>query len=340
MKIIESWGVSKIERYYSKMDNQIVKYDSIYELFQSHILTKYTILAFLIGFGLTVPLIFIELRLDIFNISTPNVYHILIYLITLVVLVFLEFYLLFSLGLYTIAYYARHLYYIRGDMHITQKEFIAMLSRTVMELPEDNIIRYNINHNEYRDKDIILITFIYKLKVIVSNILLKFITKQLLTRSGLRVYSAYIASIGTGLWDAITFYKTIKHSQYKIMARYSILYLIETKIDTLSQSHNIKAILARYYHYNEYNNNIDLLLGKIFEYHPFDYTKESFLSGDTMDNANQNLLIFIFSLKEKLHNKREKKIIKALCRDKEIKSLRYALANGDLDYLKEFIDTI
>jgi hypothetical protein len=347
MKFLEVFGINKIEEYYKKIENRnknAKKYFSIESLFSSSHLKFMVFLAFLIGFGLTIPLIWLELKLDIFNFSSINYLNLTIYLFSLTILIFLEFYLLFILGFYTIAYIIYHLKYF-DEMHIsaiTQCDFLALFSRTIMELPEEKEKgeKFNINHHELSNKDLLIFSLFYKMKVVASNFILKFLSKRILTRSSFRVYSPYIAAVGTGAWDAFVFHKTIKHAKYKIMVRYTIQQLIVHKKSLITNEHNIKAILARYHHYSEYNNNLSYLLSTISQYTEIDYTKDDYLDEKTYIQCNKNLLILLFSFKESIHNKYERKLINSIASISQIKVLRTALSSGDIKYINTFINSI
>jgi len=162
--------------------------------------------------------------------------------------------------------------------------------------------------------------------------------KRVLVKSSFRVYTPYIATLGTGIWDAIVFYKTIKHSQYKIMVRYTIDYLLLHKKALLLQDANIKAILNRYYYYGEYSNNLDYLLTQLLQSTNRHYTKESYTKIHISQTCHPQLLLLIYAFKEKLHTKKERQIIKSIDRDKTIFTLKKALKNGDTKKIRDFIE--
>ena len=340
MKILEDWGTKKIQIFYKYLQKNPTKFTSATELFKSKKLIYFSAIAFMIGFVLTIPIIYIELKFDIFNIDDMNMENILFYVFIFTVLVFFEFYLLFLLGFHMIAYYIYNFYHINNRVmsDVTEKEFLGMLSRTIMELPEKSEEKYNIGHHKNQNVDLIAIGILYKLKVVVSNLLLKLLARRVLARTAFRLYTPYIAAVGTGVWDAIIFYKTIKHSQYKIMVRYTILLLLDRKKDELMKSENVKAILLRYHHYSEYNNNFDFLLSEIHKETSFNYEKESFLEEDVRSKCNQKLLLLLYSFKEKMHTKEENEKVRGIWDSDLLKEIRTALKNGDTAYLESFIE--
>jgi len=340
MNILENWGMKKIEVYYESWDLQ-KHFISIEHLFKSHILFYSTIIAFFIGGVLTIPIIFMEIEWRIFDFESLNLINILLYSVGLLVLIFLEFYFLFLLSFYILSYYFYHLYHITDEEHIMQeKEFIAMMSRTVMELSEDSVQKFNIDHKEINDKQIVLFALVYKIKVVLTNFVLKFVVKKALTRTSLRLYTPYVAALGTGVWDAIIFYRVIKHAQYKIMIRYTILYLLEHKKYLLAKEYNTKAVLSRYHHYAEYNNNLDYLLEEIYQLKAFDYEKKDFLKDEVYKKCHEDFLLLLFTFKEKIHTRTERKIIEKIGKKATLNALRKAFRGGDYEYIKHYIDNI
>ncbi len=340
MNILENWGVKKIQHYYGKQSDT-PKYNSIKDLFDSKIIWYGSILAFFIGFVLTLPIIFLELKWHIFSFEDINFVNIMVYTITLALLIFLEFYLLFLLSFYILAYYFYHLTHICNQKNsMSEETFLAMMSRTTMELSEGYEENFNIEHKELSNKEIALFTLMYKIKVVATNVVLKFFAKKALTRTSFRLYTPYVAALGTGLWDAVVFYRVMKHAQYKIMVRYAILYLIEHKMTLLSKEENIKAILSRYYYYSEYNNNFAFLLHSIYEHTPFDYEKEVFLDQKIYEQCNAKLLLLLFAYKEKIHTKTEREIIKNMDQKSTLYTLKKAFRKGDYEYIKYYIDNI
>ena len=341
LKILEDFGIRKIKNYYQLFEKSPKShYTTVYALFTSPYLYFLTSIAFLIGFSLTVPIIWLELQFDIFNLDTVEFGKIAIYLFVLIVLVTLEFYLLFILGFYTIAYYIYHLKHIEEieSQHLKQTEFLALFARVVMELPEHDTPKHTIEYHQLSNINIATFTVVYKLKVVVSNFFLKFIMKRILVKSSFRVYTPYIATLGTGLWDAIVFYKTIKHSQYKVMVRYTIDYLLLHKKALLLKDVNIRAILNRYYYYGEYSNNLDYLLNQLLQSTNRHFEEESYIDIHVTQTCHHQLLLLIYAFKEKLHTKKERQIIKSINTNKTIERVREALKSGNTKKIREFID--
>jgi len=337
MKILEDWGIEKVEyfyRWFAKRESR--HYNSIDALFHSKIIYLPIVLAFIIGFVFTLPIIFFELLLDVFN--QPTLQSVTLYLLVTTASVFLEFYFLFLLGFITLAYYIHHLYVIdEAHWHISEEEFVATLVRSVMELPEKKIINYNLNPYEYQEARIILLSLIYKAKVILTNMIAKFVVKKALSRSSLRIYSAYVAALVTGIWDALIFVKTIRESRYKIMVRFMVLYLLEHKRELLLEEQSIKMILFRYYYFGEYNNNFDRLLQEIYSLKAFEYEKEIFLNTAP---SNTKLLALLFAFKFRTFSSKERAIMQEFDIFQEVKTLRKMIKKSEMIKLQEYINAL
>lgn len=343
MNIFEAWGVDKIIDYSQKHHGTEYEYSNIRELFASKKIYYLAFAAFMVGVVMTLPVIYIELEYNIFNMSQLSMYAILVYVLVLVLFVALEFYLLFLLGFYLLSYYIYHLSYIyqqHSNTTIKEKEFLAMLVRTVMELSEPDIVKYNINHKEDRDKGLLLWALVYKLKIVMTNFALKFIARKAFSRSSFRVLTPYIAAVGTGLWDSIVFYRTIRHSQYKMQVRLVILYLWENKKEMLQDEYYTKVILARYNLYGEYNNNFDYLLGKIHEETQFEYVSAEYLDEQNISHVNRDFALLLYAMKEKIYTKKEKSVISKIDYDNMLVRLSKALKSGDSEYLYAYIDRL
>ncbi|MDQ7046408.1 MAG: hypothetical protein Q9M39_01810 [Sulfurovum sp.] len=341
MKFFEDWGVAKLMYFFKLHQKSTYHYDSVHALFDAKKIYLFSALAFLVGVLMTLPIIYVELQYHIFDAKEVTLSLVFAYVSLFILFVFLEFYLLFLLGFYLLSYYVYHIIDIYKQHNIgtiKEKEFLAMLVRTVMELSEPEIVKYNINHKERKEKALVLWAFVYKVKVIMTNFILKFIAKKVFTRSSFRLYTPYIASLGTGLWDGIVYYKTIRHSQYKIMVRLVVLYLWEHKQSLLIGEHYTKLILARYLDYGEYNNNFDYLLEKIHRETAFNYVINDYIDETHLQSNDKYFILLLYALKEKRQVKKESLIIHQID-DKELfKKLLNALKQGDTPYVYQYID--
>jgi len=339
VKFLELYGVKKIKIYFNqiKSKNSPKKYNNINELFSSKKIYKLSSIAFLIGTTLTFPLIWLELTLDVFNMDQIIWGNIVIYSLAIIGLVGLEFYLLFLLGFYSVAYYIYHITTMKDLNHnqIEDEKVLISLSRIIMELPEhkEHNNSFNIIHQNQQDKGLFLWTILYKVKVVVSNFLLKFIARKVLAKTSFRVYSPYIATLGTGIWDGIVFYIGIRNVQHKIMVRYSIEKLLIENLDILQKEDTIKAILYRYDIYGEFNANMHYLLEELFLPSSSKIEKPEYSNIKYIENLPKELQVILFATKNKYQNKRERDIIKKLGISKDITLYNKHLTNGNTSFI-------
>jgi len=332
MQRLSQWGISKVYFFYN-LSKRKRKYSSIRELFNSKIIYIPIFLSFLTGFIFTFPIVYFEISL-----SENNFYQLFSYFVVMIISVFLEFYFLFLLSFATLAYYTYHIYQINQDKYgISEYEFVSSLVLTVMELPPEKIINYNLNPYEYVQHRVILFSIIYKAKVMMTNFVAKFILKKALSRTALRGYSAFIAMPITGLWDAIIFHSTISKSKYKIIVRIIALMLLKERLNLLES--NIKLILYRYYYFGEYSNNLDFLLSNLYQNSKFDYSKEEYLNLNISEKS-QKLLALLFSFKESQFSPIEKEIMKKNKIFDEVKVLKKSIKYVELDSIRTYIEKI
>jgi hypothetical protein len=104
MDIFENWGKHKLIYFCKIHKSNKREYGSIYELFNSRKIYYFSILSFLIGVIMTIPIIYVEVEYQLFDINQINSSLIVAYLFIFMLFVFLEFYLLFILGFYLLSY--------------------------------------------------------------------------------------------------------------------------------------------------------------------------------------------------------------------------------------------
>lgn len=256
MNLLERWGFYHITRYCE------------YEFFKSDFkLTKFSKiiihLSFLVGFSITLvtaslEIIFFSDLLQILN--SPKL--LVFFLLTNIGLVLIEFWLLFHLGFMAVAFYIN----LIGSKSHLSKQLKFSLVRALLELNEPNLQRYGINPYEHK-KQYVFQILIYKLKVILSNVVAKLIARKLLARLGLRYYAPLIATLITGFWDAWVQNKVLREARFRLSGRIhanKLLSELEKKsLDEMELESIFRMVSVRFYLYGEFNVNLDYLLMKI-----------------------------------------------------------------------------
>lgn len=335
MKILEDWGRKKVTLFYSLFKQRSTRsYRSVDALFHDKIVYFPITLAFVIGFVFTLPIVLFEVFVGI----EMSVEGLSLYLFVLVASVFLEFYFLFLLGFATLGYYIHHLYLIDRRIHrLGEPEFRASLIRTAMELPEKKIVSYNVDPYEYKEKKILLLTLLYKAKVVLTNVVAKFLLKKLLSRTSLRGFSAFIAAPITGAWDAAIFLQTMRRARYKLVVRFVMRYLLSTKMPLLIR--HTRMTLLRYYYFGEYCNNFNMLLQRIYQQAPFTDTKEEYLAEDITEGSAR-LFALLLAFKQSSFTSKEKELAVKLGINDEVKRIQTLIKQADIVSIQDIVDTL
>lgn len=336
---IELWAFRRITKdYISFLKNN--KPNDVKSSFQLKNNKSYILLAFLIGFSTTIPPVLFEI---LFNVFTDfNVLTFSIFIISLLLFVAFEFYLLYILGFRLIAKWGVSLYTLENQyLNINQKEFIKSLIRIIMELPEKKVTsRHNLNPYEHNSSQIILLSFLYKIKVFATNFIAKFIVKKMLTRSSFRGYASLIAAPITGLWDAYIFWRVVSISKFKILERIFYMRLLLHNKNLVSNDRFQLLLRLRYYIYGEYNVNLDYILSKTFQ-ERFDYSKEKVLDYlEYINDDDKKILALMLSFKYQLFNSKEKEIIESFDIKEEIFKYKKIINDSELESIDNMFNEL
>ncbi len=255
MTILERWGLFYINRHVNSKACFLKRIST-----QS--LTRIAIvLSFVIGFAITLLIVLADLTIfsDLAQVFSSGKLLSLLIAIN-VVLVGLEFWLLFHLSFYVVACYIANI----NDHQCISKKVKASLVRAVLELNEPKIERFGLNPYRQINKHYWLTLVLYKAKVLISNALAKLVARKILTRVGLRSYAPLIATLITGAWDAWIQGAVLKEVRFRISGRLYVLKLLANihagqrtpmYIETV-----IRLLALRIEYYGSYNVNLDYLI--------------------------------------------------------------------------------
>ncbi|TGN18920.1 LBF_2804 family protein [Leptospira idonii] len=209
-----------------------------------------TIYSFFIGFIPSYAFVYLS-----FFLPTPDIYHLtesfesIVYILLLIILfTAVEFYLLFRVCLYLSFRMAEY-----ADIELEDEpELITpipgMLARIALEIPDPELKLYGIDpYRRLNRKALALKSILYKIKVLLSNLIAKVLLKAVIGRSSLRLYIEYVAAPITGFWDAFTTYQILKELRMRIITRKiseQIIHLAKQKADTLSVSGKLACLQA------------------------------------------------------------------------------------------------
>lgn len=220
--LLERWGKSVLYKIAKKRIQITVDSDESFQEVSQKIIIRGTIHSFLIGFIPSFLFVWISIFLPKFTSLRSNEAFVSISLTILLigVFTFLEFYLLFMVGLYEAYLMAQ-----AANLELTEEpELITpvpgMLARIALEIPDPELRLFGIDpYKTLNKKTVLLKTIIYKLKVMVSNLFAKIFLKALLGRTSLRFYVEYISAPITGFWDAYVTYKILHELRKRIISR-------------------------------------------------------------------------------------------------------------------------
>jgi len=319
-KSLETWGVYYIDNY---INNNRFHFPA--QLPEK--ITKIALwLSFLVGFLATL----VTVLLDVIIIGDQSLLSIAPSMLATIALVnvlviALEFWLLFHIGFIVTARYIRE----AEQQQSLGVDIRQTLVRAVLELDEPAPQKsFGLNPYRKRSKHYWLLIVLYKVKVLFSNVLAKVLLRKIIGRGGARTYVPLISTIITGFWDAWVQASVLKEVRLRISARLYILGVINTlKQSDLSQDYIetlARMVAVRIELFGDYNANLDYLLnqieslysgsvsnqGKLFKTNMLldRYTK---LSDDEQKNISQ-IACRLMVLKRGLLSKEEKKLVQML----------------------------
>jgi len=266
------------------------------------------IIAFLIGALTTVPAVFFEMT---YKDSMPvKEFYIYLSLITFFMLV-IELGVLYWLSLKAVYSLANILGYENLEIDPgmpDEYQIEKLLVRTALELPDPNIKYLGIDlQKNISQKEILLLSLLYKAKVILSSIVLKLLLRKVFARFGVRVGFEWVSIPVTAFWDAFVMAKVIKDAKLRLFGyqlSQFIIYQIFTKEFLQNMPYDLRrvsiravasiVVLSKHYH----PNNL-LILVKL---------SQNLKINDEDDYDNKDIFLKEY---EKL-SKDEKEFIKAL----------------------------
>ncbi|MDD5580133.1 MAG: hypothetical protein PHY16_12745 [Methylobacter sp.] len=197
--------------------------------FLSILITDYAaIIAFFIGVGSSIPAVVLEWQYA----EKMDFYHYIALQIGIGLLFLLvELVLLYWLGLKTVhsvACLTRH-HQADDESLLPGDDTVAnLLARAALELP-DPVIRYlGIDPLKYISRSrLLVIGALYKLKVILSSLVVKFLLTRMAGKLGLRASFSWVAIPITGIWDAIVIYRVVKEARLRLFGYRLAHYIIE-----------------------------------------------------------------------------------------------------------------
>jgi hypothetical protein len=261
---LENWGLSTVNRYLTSRQFFFLKVPFKY-------VTKIAItFSFFIGFLLTLLIVIADIF--IFNdlsVVFSSAKLVIMLLVINIVVIALEFWLLFYIGFQVVAVYILMI----DKNQLLDNQVKVSLIRAVLELNEPSNQNFVLNPYRKKEKYYWVMLIFYKIKVILSNAIGKVVVRKLLSRSSFRLYAPLVSTVITGWWDAWVQSAVLKEARYRLSGRlYIIGYIKEVTsnkeiapdyLETL-----IRLLAVRIDLFGSFNNNLDYFITEIECYFP------------------------------------------------------------------------
>jgi len=244
-RLIEQIGLKYFLRLSNKLKSQKsikltnISSDKILQTV-SHNISIYTvIISFLVGALTTIPAVLFELSFK--NSYSLVEYYILLSLVTLVFLI-IEVVTLYWLGMRTVYTISSLTGYEDSQEKKLPLEYSVknMMVRSALELEDPAVEYLGIDPQKYvSQKWLVVRALLYKAKIVLTSITMRFILRKIAMRYGLRVGFAWIAVPVTAVWDAVVMHRTIKDAKLRLFGYHLSQFISEEIItDTLLQTYS------------------------------------------------------------------------------------------------------
>lgn len=199
--------------------------------------------------------------------SMDTASYYLLYGSVLVIMLLIEMAVLFWLGLktvYSLACLTGHNQATKGSCLPGDDAVPNILARAALEVPDPIIHYLGIDPLKHLSKSkLFLVAFLYKAKVMLSGMLVKFVLIRLFGKGEIRNAFSWIAIPVTGIWDAFTIYKVAREARLRLFGNKLAAHIINDiltdelieKLSPKAREGSIRAIatmmvLAQHYHPN------------------------------------------------------------------------------------------
>ncbi|MGR9116879.1 MAG: LBF_2804 family protein [Gammaproteobacteria bacterium] len=238
--------------------------DTTLQTLASNITAFAAVIGFSIGGLTTFVTIWVEWT---YQATMDAVPYYLLYGGTLAVMLILEMAVLFWLGLktvYSLACLSGHNQPNKGSCLPGDDAVPNILARAALEVPDPVIHYLGIDPLKHLSKSkLLMVAILYKAKVFLSSMLVKFILVRLFGKGEVRLAFSWVAIPITGAWDAFTLYKVAREARLRLFGNKLAEHIVNNLltdhfIDQLSPKAREGAIravatmmvLAQHYHPN------------------------------------------------------------------------------------------
>ena len=203
--------------------------DDVMRSLASNITHFAAIIAFSIGALTTVVSVWFEWK---YHGRMDDVYYYLCYGLIVAVMLAIEMAVLFWLGLRTVhalACLTGH-HHANDDPLLPGNDAVAnILARAALEVPDPVVHYLGIDPLKHVPKTkLLFISVLYKAKVILSGLIVKFILVRVFGKGTTRLGFTWVAVPVTGIWDAFVMYKVSKEARLRLFGNRLAHYLADS----------------------------------------------------------------------------------------------------------------
>ncbi len=232
------------------------------------------IIAFTIGVLTTIVSVWVEWK---YKSQMDTVAYYLLYSGVVLVMLCIELFVLFWLGLKTV----HSLSCLTGHHRASSDPYLPgedavpnILARAALEVPDPVIHYLGIDPLKYISKSkLILVGVLYKAKVILSSVAVKFVLVRMVGKGALRIGFIWVSIPVTGIWDAYTMFKVAREARLRLfgnrLAQYMVTEIMSSEmIDHLSPKARegaIRCVANTMVFTQNYHPNMLVLLVKLSE---------------------------------------------------------------------------
>ena len=241
------------------------------------------VIAFAIGALTTFVSIWVEWT---YKGSMDDSAYYLLYGSSLVIMLAIEMSVLFWLGLktvYSLACLTGHNQAAKGSCLPGDDAVPNILARAALEVPDPIIHYLGIDPLKHLSKSkLFLVAFLYKAKVVLSGLAVKFLLIRLFGKGEARTAFSWVAIPITGLWDAFTLYKVAREARLRLFGNKLAEHIVNdmltdeliTQLSPTAREGSVRAVATMMVLAQNYHPNMLVLLLRLCDTFQIDDSKE------------------------------------------------------------------
>ncbi|OQK15132.1 hypothetical protein AU255_19325 [Methyloprofundus sedimenti] len=218
--------------------------------------------------------------------SMETTAYYLLYGSTLVVMLAIEMSVLFWLGLktvYSLACLTGHNQTAKGSCLPGDDAVPNILARAALEVPDPIIHYLGIDPLKHLSKSkLFLVAFLYKAKVVLSGLAVKFLLIRLFGKGEARTAFSWVAIPITGFWDAFTLYKVAREARLRLFGNKLAEHIVNemlteeliAQLSPKAREGSVRAVATMMVLAQNYHPNMLVLLLRLCDTFKIDENKE------------------------------------------------------------------